>query len=63
MGADANEQGGASGAFLDAYMKLLKQEMSVVYMMLVPFFSIPMSLFYRKHKLYFAEHLILNSYS
>ena len=63
MCADVNEQGGVRGAFVDAYMELLKQYMSVVYMMLVPFFSICTSLFYRKHKLYFPEHLILHSYS
>ena len=37
--------------------------MSLMYLAFIPFFSIGTLLFYKKHKLYFAEHLIINSYT
>lgn len=63
MSAGMNEQSAASSAFMEQYMKFLKQYTSVIYMIFIPFFAMGTSIFYRKHKLYFAEHLILNSYS
>jgi len=37
--------------------------MSVTYLVLKPFFAVGTKFIYRKHKLDFAEHLILNSFS
>lgn len=31
-----------------------------MYMVLIPFFAMGTKIFYRRHKLYFAEHLILS---
>ena len=50
-------------SFGQEYGKFLKQYMSLMYMAFIPFFAIGTKLFYMKHKLYFAEHLILNSFS
>ena len=60
---EMNGQSATNNAFATEYTKFLKQYMSLMYLVLIPFFSLGTMLFYRKHKLYFAEHLILNSFS
>jgi len=55
-GMNPNNPFGAS--FAQEYGKFLKQYMSLMYMAFIPFFAIGTKLFYLKHKLYFAEHLI-----
>gem|GEM_PF-6404461 len=53
----------AHNLFAAKYTKFLKQCMSVTYLVLKPFFAVGTKFIYRKHKLDFAEHLILNSFS
>lgn len=60
---ELNGQDPASSNFAEEYSKFFKQYMSVMYMAFIPFFAIGTKMLYRKHKLYFAEHLILNSFS
>ncbi len=63
MTAEMNPENPVSDIMAKEYPKFLKQYMSFMYMAFIPFFAIGTKIFYRKHKLYFAEHLILNSFS
>lgn len=63
LSVEMNTDNPAGSAFAEEYPKFLKQYMSLMYMSFIPFFAMGTALFYRKHKLFFAEHLILNSYS
>lgn len=61
--AEINPDNPLGESFAEDYGKFLKKYMSIMYMAFIPFFAIGTKLFYMKHRLYFAEHLILNSFS
>lgn len=64
LSAEMNSNGEAfKEEFGKSYGEFLKKYMSIMTLVLIPFLSLFTRLFYRKRKLYFTEHLILNSYS
>lgn len=62
LGNSLNPESKTQAAFNKSYLIFLKQYMSFIILGMIPFFSLASSLIYKKQKLYFAEHLILNSY-
>lgn len=48
--------------FQQIYFDLMMNLMNVISLFVIPFFALLTMLFYRKRKLYYAEHIALNSY-